>query len=216
VYCIVLYVDEKPRREIAGNPAHKTVPISTNYDPFSSLPGDCFKAGRRCDEKNCGCIDCKNTLVESGVDGARTKAIRSILARNPRAFITAGVSAAEKRPPPGEIACNCIRSHCLKLYCSCFSSGKTCTESCTCVSCANTEEDISGERKLAVQLCLEKRPDAFQQRVREPGLGCACKNNRCIRRYCECFRSNLVCTDKCTCRQCENHTQHGSVPEKDN
>ena len=167
---------------------------------------DCFKAGRRCDEKNCGCIDCKNTVAESGIDGARTKAIRSILARNPRAFVTAGVSAAEKRAPPGEIACNCIRSRCLKLYCSCFQNGKTCTQSCTCVGCSNTEEDSDGERKLAVQLCLEKRPDAFQQRVREPGLGCACKNNRCVRKYCECFRSDLICTDKCTCRRCENRT----------
>lgn len=169
---------------------------------------DCFKAGRRCDEKTCGCIDCKNTLAESGADGARTKAIRSILSRNPRAFVTAGISAAEKRAPPGEIACNCIRSRCLKLYCSCFQNGRTCTNMCTCIGCYNTEDDTSGERKLAVQLCLEKRPDAFQQRVREPGLGCACKNNRCIRKYCECFRSDLACSDKCTCRRCENRQAH--------
>lgn len=172
---------------------------------------DCFKAGRRCDEKSCGCIDCKNTVAESGADGARTRAIRSILARNPRAFLTAGVSAAEKRAPPGEIACNCIRSRCLKLYCSCFQNGRTCTESCTCVSCSNTEADVNGERTLAVQLCLEKRPDAFQIRVREPGNGCSCKNNRCVRKYCECFRSSLACTEKCTCRQCENRVCNGHI-----
>ncbi|GKY97343.1 hypothetical protein MPSEU_000692700 [Mayamaea pseudoterrestris] len=165
---------------------------------------DCFKAGRRCDERNCGCVGCKNTLAESGADGARTKAIRSILARNPRAFLMAGVSAAEKRAPPGENACNCIRSHCLKLYCSCFRVARTCTQSCTCVGCSNRDDD--SDRKLAVQLALERRSDCFDVRVREPGLGCACKNNRCIRKYCECFRSNLACTGKCTCRQCGNRT----------
>jgi hypothetical protein len=34
---------------------------------------DCFKAGIRCDPKACSCVDCKNTISESGKDGARTK-----------------------------------------------------------------------------------------------------------------------------------------------
>lgn len=171
---------------------------------------DCFKAGRRCDPHNCSCISCENTVEESGPNGARTRAIRSILARNPRAFLNAGLGkdATQNKVPPGENACNCIRSHCLKLYCSCFQTGKACNPAiCTCVGCENTEEDESGQRQLAIQLCLEKRPDAFQTRVREPGLGCACKNNRCIRKYCECFRTNLACTDKCSCRQCENRSK---------
>lgn len=40
---------------------------------------DCFKAGRRCNPDKCKCVDCKNTVIESGADGARTKAIRCIL-----------------------------------------------------------------------------------------------------------------------------------------
>lgn len=168
---------------------------------------DCFKAGRRCNPTLCSCMDCKNTIVESGADGARTKAIRCILARNPRAFTHAG---KVRNPlllslPPGEIFCNCVRSQCLKLYCSCFHNGKVCKpDVCTCVGCRNTEKDDEGLRFAAVQQALEKRPDAFQVKTRELGLGCACKNNRCIRKYCECFRTNLQCTDKCTCRDCEN------------
>lgn len=174
---------------------------------------DCFKAGRRCDPNNCSCLDCKNTIAESGVNGARSKAIRSILARNPRAFVTAGLGKdAVKNPSSGEAGCNCIRSRCLKLYCTCFQTGKACNmDVCTCVGCSNTSEDGGGERQLAIQLCLEKRPDAFQMRVKEPGLGCACKNNRCIRKYCECFRTNLACTDKCSCRQCENRTARNTA-----
>ena len=34
---------------------------------------DCFKAGRRCDPHKCSCLNCKNTLTESGPDGARSK-----------------------------------------------------------------------------------------------------------------------------------------------
>ena len=166
---------------------------------------DCFKAGRRCDPKTCSCLSCKNTVAESGPEGARTKAIRCILARNPRAFTTAGLGNPLHKLPPGEVACNCIRSRCLKLYCSCFQAGKACNVGvCTCVGCLNTEEDPDGRRKQAIQQCLEKRPDAFKTRVREKGLGCACKNNRCIRKYCECFRTNRQCSEKCSCRLCAN------------
>jgi hypothetical protein len=175
---------------------------------------DCFKAGRRCNPKSCGCVDCKNTVAESGPEGARTKAIRSILARNPRAFVTAGIGNAARTAAPGEAFCNCIRSRCLKLYCTCFQSGKVCTESCTCIGCYNTDSDTSGERQLAIQLCLEKRPDAFETRIREPGLGCACKNNRCVRKYCECFRTGLACSKRCSCRQCENHTTDNEAEEE--
>jgi Tesmin/TSO1-like CXC domain, cysteine-rich domain len=184
------------------NPAGCTCPKSKCI----ALYCDCFKAGRRCNPKSCGCVDCKNTVAESGPDGARTRAIRSILARNPRAFVTAGMGNPPRLAAPGESLCNCIRSKCLKLYCTCFQAGKVCTDSCTCVGCANTDGDATGERRLAIQLCLEKRPDAFGTRVREPGLGCACKNNRCVRKYCECFRTGLSCSKRCSCRQCENRS----------
>jgi hypothetical protein len=34
---------------------------------------DCFKAGRRCDPNTCTCLNCKNTVGESGFNGARSK-----------------------------------------------------------------------------------------------------------------------------------------------
>ena len=34
---------------------------------------DCFKAGRRCDPHTCTCLNCKNTVAESGPNGARSK-----------------------------------------------------------------------------------------------------------------------------------------------
>lgn len=167
---------------------------------------DCFKAGRRCHPNRCSCLDCKNTIAESGIDGARTKAIRNILARNPRAFNTAGMGNPLHKLPPGEIACNCVRSKCLKLYCSCFHHGKTCRpDTCTCVGCENISNDLNGNREAAIQHVIEKRSDAFVIKPRLIGQGCACKNNKCLRKYCECYRTGLQCNpNKCTCRDCEN------------
>jgi hypothetical protein len=161
---------------------------------------DCFKAGRRCAEF-CSCINCKNT---EATQVERTQAIKNILARNPRAF-TGGKREAVPRAP-GDIVCNCLKSRCLKLYCDCFHNGRTCNEACACVQCLNIEAESGegGRRKLAMQQALEKRPDAFVIKAKEVGSGCACKNNRCLKRYCDCFRFNLPCTDKCTCRQCGN------------
>ena len=72
------------------------------------------------------------------------------------------------------------------------------------MGCLNSKDDPDGLRQQAIHLCLEKRPDAFKARVREKGNGCACKNNRCIRKYCECFRMDRQCTEKCSCRLCAN------------
>lgn len=37
--------------------------------------------------------------------------------------------------------CVCKKTGCLKLYCECFSSGKTCTEECSCCDCSNTHDN---------------------------------------------------------------------------
>ena len=34
---------------------------------------DCFKAGRHCNTKRCSCLNCKNTITESGPSGARSR-----------------------------------------------------------------------------------------------------------------------------------------------
>lgn len=185
---------------LAENPSGCSCPKSKCI----ALYCECFKAGRRCDPGTCSCVDCKNTINESGPDGARTKAIRCILARNPRAF------QQQNKPQPtkeGEIGCNCMRSRCLKLYCTCFQVGRLCKEDlCTCLGCLNLDARHP-ERQLAIQQTLQKRPDAFDVKPKVVGLGCACKNNRCIRKYCECFRLNQTCTEKCSCVKCLNQGQ---------
>lgn len=63
--------------ELYDNPAGCSCPKSKCI----ALYCDCFKAGRRCNPDKCRCVDCKNTVSESGAHGARTKAIRMILGK---------------------------------------------------------------------------------------------------------------------------------------
>ena len=39
------------------------------------------------------------------------------------------------------VACKCAKSKCLKMYCECFTAGRFCDQSCTCVNCHNIEEN---------------------------------------------------------------------------
>ncbi|CAI2387184.1 unnamed protein product [Moneuplotes crassus] len=34
--------------------------------------------------------------------------------------------------------------------------------------------------------------------------GCDCQKNRCIQRYCDCFAAGKICSNDCTCKDCEN------------
>lgn len=54
---------------LLDNPAGCSCPKSKCI----ALYCDCFKAGRRCNIKTCSCLNCKNTVAESGQDGARLK-----------------------------------------------------------------------------------------------------------------------------------------------
>lgn len=44
---------------------------------------DCFKAGRRCNPATCTCLSCKNTIAESGPNGARSKVCDMIIYMSP-------------------------------------------------------------------------------------------------------------------------------------
>ena len=62
-----------------------------------------------------------------------------------------------------KMCCNCKKSHCLKLYCECF-SGKSYCSGCNCVSCLNTQEN-EALRDKAMQATLERNPIAFDPKI---------------------------------------------------
>ncbi|XP_010519897.1 PREDICTED: protein tesmin/TSO1-like CXC 7 [Tarenaya hassleriana] len=124
--------------------------------------------------------------------------------------------------PKKQKHCSCKNSKCLKLYCECFASGTYCN-GCNCLNCHNNL-DNEAARQEAVGVILERNPRAFKPKIAgsphgikdsqddehkahilgKHNKGCNCKKSRCLKKYCECYQADILCSENCTCQDCKN------------
>ncbi len=74
-----------------------------------------------------------------------------------------GLMYSEGKLVTKKMCCNCKKSHCLKLYCECFSNKGFCS-GCNCINCLNTPEN-EAIREKAMQATLERNPVAFDPKI---------------------------------------------------
>ena len=84
--------------------------------------------------------------------------------------------------------CNCTKTRCIKKYCECFANNKYCKD-CHCINCMNIAE-IS---------CIDMQKESIEEKI-----FCTCSKSNCKKKYCDCYKSSIKCTDKCRCVNCKN------------
>ena len=105
--------------------------------------------------------------------------------------------------------CNCKKSKCLRMHCSCFKTEGFCGPSCSCEGCIN-QPQFEEARAFVIKKTKEINPLAFENKfavgvsTRVNLQGCRCSKNNCQKRYCDCYKEGVGCFELCSCVNCLN------------
>lgn len=89
------------------------------------------------------------------------------------------------------LCCNCTKTKCIKKYCECFANNRYCKD-CNCIDCLNKPIYSSNNNNSSKD--FSENEEIF----------CTCTKSNCNKKYCECYKSNKKCNDKCRCSNCLN------------
>ena len=104
--------------------------------------------------------------------------------------------------------CTCTKTRCIKKYCECFAYGKFCL-GCHCIDCCN-QPSFNKEFKNNNLNNNNNNNNKTNSSINSENFSeteiivCTCSKSNCNKKYCECFKNNKKCTEKCRCLNCLN------------
>lgn len=112
----------------------------------------CFQSGKKCNPFYCKCESCENIdKVQQNNQFKQANQVQNNIKRPEQTTKTQqkpinpaqnSKNKVKNQLNKGQVVtCSCKKSHCLKKYCACFSSGKECGDYCECNDCRNRYED---------------------------------------------------------------------------
>merc|ERR1712086_148752 len=169
--------------------------------------------------------NCDRTSTAPPLDWLFWKIVTALRQMDPTTDIAVkALPPKERQPGQSEsLRCNCKKSKCLKLYCECFALGFLCADSCKCRDCRNNPKHRE-QRDRACKETVKKNPRAFEPKIpaeqaqAEGGTsshrrGCRCKKSNCLKRYCECYNGEVLCSAVCRCQNCHNNDNDNDEDE---
>lgn len=133
-------------------PTENKIKIEDDY----SEQHNCKESGARFFQLRSSPIQMFNSF---SVQNAAPYLTQTIGPKNPQG----GLIFSDGKVTTKKMCCNCKKSHCLKLYCECFTN-KTYCAGCNCINCLNTQENEL-VREKAMQATLERNPIAFDPKI---------------------------------------------------